>query len=694
MSTPKFDIRWRMQFKTMNGTGCLVNIYTDDDSGTQIADATKTGADVPFAVEEGVKSLTGARPPIYWEERSDQNLFDLVRYKTGYLNVEEYDEHTIDGLRPTTSQARFMTVYYGSTMVFSGYLQMNDYNEDVHSFPRIAKIPIISPLGLLKILNFDYPTAQGPVTIGSVFSHIMDSMNPEAVDAQDFSHYQRIIFPSLASSADDQYAPFSGLVNPHMLCPLNSDFIANSDAPEDFVEDPLTMLDFVKGFCAGYNYILHETPYALIFTRLYYPNNTTRIYRYIDADSLTSDTLTGGTMNTIYNVSRWNTLNIAHALAKVSIGEGNLKLNVRQPKKAVKTTVAGIATSGNIETEYNLCKYAGDFGYGRMFTNLNPEISSEIWLPENEYFMESYYLALCRWADEDIEDSPLPVLHIGQNSRDHIVLSRTFYGLSIMEGDIDLEVAFDYGTSINPDDHNPSNRYFLSEDDLAEPIEFEFDFIRNGDVANRETTSIKTTKTRFTVKAINQYFHDSLSVIDTLTVRFRLVDYAPVKVHDGRYIRFKEYTLKSDHISDTYSGRGIVKQYMEEYKTGGTNDVTLNVPYSPFFASHASRSILLTYVRQTITPYTCMIPFKQATQRYVYPYMGHAQRFIKGKMLHEGMTGDDLKYYLYLYDWNLSELLNDGSTGYNWRVLSAKSYPAEDKMEVQWVLPDNNIYDL
>ena len=45
-------IKYRLQFKSLNGTGCLVNVYVE--GATSSADETKTGANVPFSVETGV----------------------------------------------------------------------------------------------------------------------------------------------------------------------------------------------------------------------------------------------------------------------------------------------------------------------------------------------------------------------------------------------------------------------------------------------------------------------------------------------------------------------------------------------------------------------------------------------------------------------------------------------------------------
>ena len=63
------NIRWRLQFKSLNGTGCLVNIY--DEGWTSSANTSKTGADVPFAAETGVTLLTGAAKPFEYEEDDD-----------------------------------------------------------------------------------------------------------------------------------------------------------------------------------------------------------------------------------------------------------------------------------------------------------------------------------------------------------------------------------------------------------------------------------------------------------------------------------------------------------------------------------------------------------------------------------------------------------------------------------------------
>lgn len=691
MATYKYDIRWRLQFKSLNGTGCLVNIYTDDDTSAQIADVTKTGADVPFEVENGVIELTGTENPVYWEERNDKNLLDLVRYKTGYLNLIEFDEHTLEGLRPKTSFSRFITVYYGNALVFSGYLQCNDYSVNLDGFPRVAKIPIISPIGLLGSNKFTYPTAPGYVTIASVFSNILNTINPQGANEQDDTHYKRIIFPSLSNNSADVNAPFSGLLNPHMLCPLSSDNVYDSTDPESFVEEPATMLDFIKGFCSGYNYILHETPSAIIFCRLYYPNDITAIYRYIDTDSLSGEVLTGDVMNTIR--VGWNSLNILHALSKMSVAQNGLKINIRQPKKAVITSVGGISTPSEIDTSFNLCKYQGSFSFGRTFENINPDISSAIWLPANKSFDDSdaYNVALATWTVDGVGSVPKPVVRIGQQARYYNVLTRKFYGLSVLDvSSLKLRVSFEYGTSINPADHNPGGRYFFTSDDLTNDIGFTFEFLVNDDPSTAMSYNLTTRKTEFYINGIEGLVTNGVDVLDTLAVKFKLLDTQEQHVHNDHYIRFTALSLETDRIPGPPISMGMVKKYREQYNTGGTSEATLSVPYSTFVNSFSSPKILFTYVRNFLTPYECMIPQKPATQSYVFPYMGHPQTFISGRMKHDGMDADDIIYYLYLYNWNLSDLLGDGSTGYNWRILSANTYPADDKMDIQWVLPDND----
>ena len=76
------QIKWRLQFKSLNNTGCLVNIYEDGYTGSS-ADTTKTGADVPFAVETGVTELKGADVPFEYEEDDSSDLLVFIRIKTG-----------------------------------------------------------------------------------------------------------------------------------------------------------------------------------------------------------------------------------------------------------------------------------------------------------------------------------------------------------------------------------------------------------------------------------------------------------------------------------------------------------------------------------------------------------------------------------------------------------------------------------
>ena len=78
-------IKYRLQFKSLNGTGCLVNVYVDGASSS--ADTSKTGADVPFAVENGVTALTGSANPLVFGETDSDNLLEVIRQKTGYLSV-------------------------------------------------------------------------------------------------------------------------------------------------------------------------------------------------------------------------------------------------------------------------------------------------------------------------------------------------------------------------------------------------------------------------------------------------------------------------------------------------------------------------------------------------------------------------------------------------------------------------------
>ena len=64
-------IRWQMQFKSRSNVACKVDIYMRDYTGNDVT------------------QLTGAETPVSWDEDNDEDLLNVVRLKTGYINEED-----------------------------------------------------------------------------------------------------------------------------------------------------------------------------------------------------------------------------------------------------------------------------------------------------------------------------------------------------------------------------------------------------------------------------------------------------------------------------------------------------------------------------------------------------------------------------------------------------------------------------
>ena len=248
-------IKYRLQFKSLNGTGCLVNVYVDGASSS--ADTSKTGADVPFAVENGVTALTGSANPLVFGETDSDNLLEVIRQKTGYLSVIEETAGELDDLHPTTSTDRYVEVFYGGQLVFFGYLQEQSFDTAMENGVREVSIPITSPIGVINGLYFDPIKSAGTTTIGDLLSEIFAALG-----------YTWYILPKniLQSNAD----PASLKIGNRIISPYNESY--NYGANDMFL--PISYLDVIKGICNLFGCITHDGVYlgskAIFFTRFDY----------------------------------------------------------------------------------------------------------------------------------------------------------------------------------------------------------------------------------------------------------------------------------------------------------------------------------------------------------------------------------------------------------------------------------------
>lgn len=276
-------IKWRLQFKSLNGTGCLVNIYEDGYAASQ-ADTTKTGANVPFAVETGVTELIGANNPFEYQEDDSNDLLDFIRIKTGYIRVIETSYGALDGLYPTSIRQHFVEAYYGAERVFTGYMQCQQFDNGWVAEPRELEFPIISPLGLLSSFNFTAPETYGLETLGSLMHYLMATLNPSADTTS--TDYSDIIYPG-----DNILSPWNQVISSVVMCPFNDSFKHYDDPTTIYA--PRDLKYFIDGICACFGWIVHDTPSSIVFTRYDYMTYGYSRLTYAGLASLNNSELSG-----------------------------------------------------------------------------------------------------------------------------------------------------------------------------------------------------------------------------------------------------------------------------------------------------------------------------------------------------------------------------------------------------------------
>ena len=257
-------IKWRLQFKSFNNTGCLVNIYEEGYTSSH-ADTTKTGANVPFAVETGVTELTGGAIPFEVEEDDSNNLTDFIRIKTGYLRVIETSYGDLNDLFPTSIRHHFVEVFYGAERVFTGFMQCQEFDNPWVAAPRELEFACVSPLGLLDAFNFNIPNDHGLVTLGTLLHEVMVGLNPSATD-NTLSDYQNVIYPS----GNTQFEPWNYRINSTVIVPFNDDFRHfDHDSNKNPIDlwMPNSYQYFVDGICRCFGWMLHDTPSGFVFIK-------------------------------------------------------------------------------------------------------------------------------------------------------------------------------------------------------------------------------------------------------------------------------------------------------------------------------------------------------------------------------------------------------------------------------------------
>ena len=245
MAIPSRGIKWQIQFKSLKGYDCYVNIYLEGYTGTP-------------------SQLKGAEVPVYFEEDDSQNLLKNIRYKTGYISFYEETYGEWSDVFPSTNLDRYVEVLYNSQLMFRGFLQAQTFENDWEPGPRLINIPIVSVIGVTQSIYFD-PTALGndTLTTWAVLWHVGNEMTVP------FSY---VIFPDTeGTDSKGNTIPritFGEKLRTLHICPYNDQYdrAEHSTAPTELYS-PCSLYQFLEGLCNAYGWILHEWEDCFVFTK-------------------------------------------------------------------------------------------------------------------------------------------------------------------------------------------------------------------------------------------------------------------------------------------------------------------------------------------------------------------------------------------------------------------------------------------
>jgi hypothetical protein len=247
MSWSQGNLRWTSPFKSLNNVACRIDIYERNYTGSL------------------VQSVPAASDPFFFEEDNDSDLLNnVLRYRTGYLRLieEVTGSMSLTEMYPTEPFDRYVEVYYGETLVFTGFIQVQDFSNEVEPTPRVREFPVISALGLMDKLTFNQTLYMPPsmVTLGSLISRVTSTAGMP---------YERVYLPKnygYPNSVDLSMKIYSLVV-----CPWNEDYHQSMGASQGSqVMKGIEYSTFLEGVCKAFGWICHETPTALIFTAFDY----------------------------------------------------------------------------------------------------------------------------------------------------------------------------------------------------------------------------------------------------------------------------------------------------------------------------------------------------------------------------------------------------------------------------------------
>ena len=258
--------RWTIPFKSLNGTDCRIDIYDEGWSGS-VTEISTNNVNTPGYA---------AANPIEWQENDEENLLHVLRYKTGYIRMYEASNGSLNDLYPQTNTEHYVEFYYDSTLMFTGYIQAQSFDNEFIAAPRLVELPIISPVGVSQGIKMNTVTP-GNVNIGSLLQSAITKLN---------AAYTHVVFPESTPA-------FAGNIKSIIAIPFNDDFDYLESGAND-VYEPKYISELLEGICNAYGWILHDEPYNLSFSKFDHNGSYVKIWNTDLAIGTTVSEVTSG----------------------------------------------------------------------------------------------------------------------------------------------------------------------------------------------------------------------------------------------------------------------------------------------------------------------------------------------------------------------------------------------------------------
>lgn len=242
--------KWTIPFMSMKGVNCRIDIYKRGYTGSTVTTLASNVSGAPGCA---------AAQPFYWEEDDDESLLEVIRVKTGYINLIETIRDGLSDLYPSTNTEHFVEVTYGNSLVFTGFMQAQTFENEWGPAPRELSFPVISPLGIMDGFTFNTINPPTMVTFATLFREIISGSN---------GAYSYVQMQSTGGNPTVSINEFNSMnIQSLVVSPYKSKLDGNN---------PFEGIDyrtFIEAVCNCFGLIAHDDPGRLIFSKFDNDNN-------------------------------------------------------------------------------------------------------------------------------------------------------------------------------------------------------------------------------------------------------------------------------------------------------------------------------------------------------------------------------------------------------------------------------------